>query len=49
MESDLQKGLLTVVKCIRDPQNTKNDKLHEALQEGDTTTVARIIAANNEV
>ncbi|XP_015775090.1 PREDICTED: annexin A6-like isoform X2 [Acropora digitifera] len=43
MDGDLQKAFLTLVKCIRDPTSFHSDKLHKALQEGDTKTLARII------
>lgn len=39
----------STVKCIRDPTGFHSDKLHDALQEGDTKTVARIILGKNKV
>lgn len=48
MDGDLQKAFLTLVKCIRDPTGFHSDKLHDALQEGDTKTVARIILGKNK-
>lgn len=49
MDGDLQTGLLTLVACIRDLVKNQVDKLHAALQDGDMSTVARIIAGSNEV
>ena len=49
MEGDLQNGLLTLVRCVRDPLGSQVNKLHSTLQEGDSTTVARTIAGKNEV
>jgi hypothetical protein len=49
MDGDLQHGLLTVVSCVRDPLKAQVDKLHTALLDGDTSTVARTIAGKNEV
>ena len=37
------------MKCVRDPTGFHADKLHKALQEGDTKTVARIILGKNKV
>lgn len=38
-----------IVKCVRDPSGFHSDKLHKALEEGDTKTVARIILGKNKV
>ncbi|XP_031564848.1 uncharacterized protein LOC116300181 [Actinia tenebrosa] len=48
MDGDLQTGLLTLVACLRDPEKNQVDKIHDALQDGDMSTVARIIAGSNE-
>ncbi|KAM7451307.1 hypothetical protein ABFA07_000987 [Porites harrisoni] len=48
MDGDLQKAFLTLVKCVRDPTSFHSDKLHKALQDGDTKTVARIILNKNK-
>ncbi|XP_022810237.1 uncharacterized protein LOC111347232 [Stylophora pistillata] len=48
MDGDLQKAFLSLVKCIRDPTGFHSDKLHDALQEGDTKTVARILLGKNK-
>ncbi|XP_020605141.1 uncharacterized protein LOC110043977 isoform X1 [Orbicella faveolata] len=48
MDGDLQKAFLTLVKCVRDPTGFHSDKLHKALEEGDTKTVARIILGKNK-
>lgn len=49
MDGDLQAGLLAVVKSLRKPMSTKIDSLHNALQSGDKNTVARLVAASDEV
>ncbi|XP_078350996.1 uncharacterized protein LOC144635778 isoform X3 [Oculina patagonica] len=48
MDGDLQKAFLTLVKCVRDPTGFHSDKLHKALEEGDTKAVARIILGKNK-
>ena len=45
----IKKKPLSTVKCVRDPTGFHADKLHKALQDGDTKTVARIILNKNKV
>lgn len=47
--NSLFRRFFSIVKCIRDPTGFHSDKLHDALQEGDTKTVARIILGKNKV
>lgn len=47
--NSLFRRFFSTVKCIRDPTGFHSDKLHDALQEGDTKTVARIILGKNKV
>ena len=42
-------GFFQIVKCVRDPSGFHSDKLHKALEEGDTKTAARIILGKNKV
>ncbi|XP_068684036.1 uncharacterized protein [Montipora foliosa] len=48
MEGDLQRAFLTLVKCVRDPTGFHSEKLHKALQDGDTKTVARIVLSKDK-
>ena len=38
-----------LVKCVKDPASLQGGKLHEALESGDTKTVAKIILSKTKV
>lgn len=49
MEDDLRDGLVMLLSCVQDNNKAQADKLHTALQDGDTSTVARTIAGAEQV
>ncbi|XP_048586536.1 uncharacterized protein LOC5516017 isoform X3 [Nematostella vectensis] len=48
MSGDLAKGLLALVKCIRDEKGFNKTKLQKSMADGDTATAARIIFATDK-
>ncbi|KAK3743022.1 hypothetical protein QZH41_009286 [Actinostola sp. cb2023] len=44
MDGDLRDGLVMLLSCAQDENKAHADKLYTALQDGDTSTVAKIIA-----
>jgi len=49
MDGDLRDGLVMLLSCVQDSRKSQAHKLHNALQDGDTSTVARIIAGTDQV
>ena len=49
MDGDLRDGLVMLLSCVQDGNKTQADRLHAALQDGDTSTVARVIAGAEKV
>lgn len=49
MDGDLQDGLIMLLSCVQDESKAMADQLYTSLHDHDTSTVARVIAATDQV